>query len=197
MSITPKAVLSQRDRVQNGSLIVLLRGPPGSGETHVAKSVAWSLDCKKHLAASLFFEKGVASLDLFISTLAAQIAERNPRFRSNVEQIIFDTASILRQPPTVQIRRLTVNPICSVYANKLNLIQNCFIVIDGLGECWTPDDLNTLNSLMAGLQDLPARFRFFVSLCDKLVLPYCGALAVQKDDILAISTPLENERVDK
>ena len=195
--ITLNAVLKHLDRLKNGSRMVLLRGPPGSGKTPVAKSVARSLDSEKRLAASLFFDKGAASLELLVSALTAQIADRNSWYRSAVEQIIFDAPSILRQSPSVQLQRLIIDPMRVVYASQPDLIQGCFIVVDGLDKCRTPEDLSELESLLAGLGRLPTPFQFFLTCRPNLIpekhgLPSSLPLAAHEDDL---SSPPEDNHI--
>ena len=162
-AISLRAVLARLDRLEDGSRIVLLRGPPDSGKTPVAKSVARSLDSEQRLAASFFVDNMAISFPLFVSTLAAQIAERHPWYGSAVQKIIFNAPSILRESPTDQLHRLIVEPICAIYAHEPELIQESFIVVDDSDEGGTPEDLDQLKRLVTGLESLPKPFRVFFS----------------------------------
>ena len=161
-------VLKRLKQVEKGSRVVWLRGPPGSGKTPVAKSVALSLDRENRLAASFFFDKsgrrkGAASLDYFVTTLAAQLGERNPWYRSSVALAISDTPSILDGPPASQLGPLLIDPLRAIYGHRPDLISDSFIVIDGLEECGSSEDLDELMELVTRLEGLPRPFRIFLS----------------------------------
>ena len=161
-------VLKRLKQVEKGSRVVWLRGPPCSGKTPVAKSVALSLDRENHLAASFFFDKtgrrrGAASLECFVMTLAAQLAERNPWYRSALAKITFGTPSIIDEPPASQLGPLLIDPLQAIYKIRPDSIPESFIVIDGLGEGGTPEDVDELMELVTRLEGLPRPFRIFLS----------------------------------
>ena len=162
------AVLHRINSLETGSRIVRLQGPPGSGHTPVAKSVAASLDREGRLSASFFFDKtgerkGAASADLFVTTLASQLAEHNPLYRSAVAKIISDTPSLLRQPPIAQLDPLIIHPLQAIYTEKPKLIQPSFLVIDGVEEYSSHEDREKLMALVARLPRLPEPFHLFVT----------------------------------
>ena len=188
----------------SGSRIACLRGVSGSGKTAVAKSVALSLDRQNLLSASFFLDKsghrnGAASLDHFVTTLAAQLAHRIPWYRSAVSKIIFAIPMILNEPPLVQLDPLIIYPLHTIYSNKPELIKDSFIVIDGLEECGTPKDLVELMKLVARLEGLPKHFRFLLS-CrsdfhNKHDFSPSLPLAAREDVLSSITTPPEDKHI--
>ena len=167
-TVTLNMILRRLEQVKKGSRVAWLRGPPSSGKTHVAKSVALSLDREKRLAVSFFFDKsgqrkGASSLENFVTTLAAQFAERNPWYRSALAKITSDTPSILDQPPASQLGPLLLDPLQGIHDSRPELIPDSFIIIDGLEEYGNSEDLDKLMELVTRLEGLPRPFRIFLS----------------------------------
>jgi hypothetical protein len=75
-------------------------GSPGIGKTAIAKSIAIDLHGQRRLAASFFFDKsrnrpGTASLEMFVNTIASQLADFCPLYRSEIVRILSSNRAAL------------------------------------------------------------------------------------------------------
>ena len=153
---------------------IFLRGSPGTSKTAISKRVAMELHSQKRLAASFFFDgsgarKGAASLKMFVSTLASQLAEYFPPFRTQLASALRETPGILRGRPEDQLKALILDPLRGAQLGPFNL--PAVIVLDGLDECGNPCVLGDLMDLVTALTSLPQNILVLVS-CrpEKLVL---------------------------
>jgi hypothetical protein len=156
-------------RLSNGSnRLSWLCGSPGTGKTAIAKSIAIDLHGQRRLAASFFFDKsgkrpGTASLEMFVTTIASQLADFCPLYRSELARILSSNRAVLNEPLPTQLDRLILEPFLSLAAYQSPLEKGHVIVLDGLDECGGPKDLRALVALVVKLSELPASFQIFVS----------------------------------
>ena len=146
---------------------VWIRGSPGMGKTAIAKSVAADLDKQKRLAASFFFDKSGAnpytnSSKRFLSTLARQLANFHPVYRSLLFRILDSDhhASLLSGKP--QLKRLIIDPL-NLAIEDADSADPCVIVLDGLDECGDYRALEALMDIILELASLPKNFQILVS----------------------------------
>ncbi|KAF8333607.1 uncharacterized protein EI90DRAFT_586263 [Cantharellus anzutake] len=150
---------------------VWLRGSPGTGKTAVSLSVASTLDNQGCLAASFFWDKnqqgtGLDSIERFPSTLALQLAEFSPEYKSLLIKELRHPQSLKKvQGPVLekQMQAWIINPIRQL-GDILSSEKDRFIIIlDGLDECGDPGTLESLMKLVVLLHKLPSAFAALVS----------------------------------
>ncbi|KAF9062927.1 hypothetical protein BDP27DRAFT_1271318, partial [Rhodocollybia butyracea] len=86
------------------------------GKTAIAKSIAADCDQQKRLGASFFFDKTGAkrstdSGELFVSTLARQLAEYHPRYRNSLFQLLHNDSRLLSRSGVDQLKQLIIDPM--------------------------------------------------------------------------------------
>lgn len=142
---------------------VWLRGSPGTGKTAIAKSIAEELDKRSQLAASFFFDKSGSkshtdSPELFVSTLAHQLANFNPRYRAALFQTISPDNWVLPGTELDQLENLILEPLRRLSEQNPASFPPSIIVLDGLDECGDPRTLERFMSVIIELSRLPPNF---------------------------------------
>ncbi|KAF9059074.1 hypothetical protein BDP27DRAFT_1274221, partial [Rhodocollybia butyracea] len=99
--------------------LVVLQSSPGMGKTAIAKSIAAEYDQQKRLGASFFFDKAGAkrstdSAELFVSTLACQLAEHHPRYRNALFKLLHNDSQLLSRSGQDQLKRLIIDPMNAI-----------------------------------------------------------------------------------
>lgn len=161
-----KSIMSHLNDPSNR--FVWLRGPPGTGKTAIAKSVAEDLDVEGRLAASFFFDKSggtehTNNLMLFVSTLARQLADFYVSYRRALFKIVKSRTWSLPRSWNQQLEELILRPLAELPLDTTSTGRSHVIVIDGLDECGDQRALEHLMTLIVALQRLPLSFQVLAS----------------------------------
>ncbi|KAL3608845.1 hypothetical protein FPOAC2_03856 [Fusarium poae] len=132
-----------------GEMIFWLHGMAGTGKSSVALTAANALKEGKPfteinppprnatLGASFFFRQGDAtrnSTRAFFQTLARDLADVSPTFKTLIATAIENNPTIATKAPQQQLENLIVNPL-SILDDKSFLPIHLIVVVDALDEC--------------------------------------------------------------
>ena len=112
-----------------------LNGLAGTGKSTIAQTVAERVFANGRLGASFFCSRGVedrSNLHLIFPTLAFQLAQMYPDFRSSLVPLLQSNPDIVHESLHDQMQRLLVEPL-----RRANVSTT--IVIDALDECKDKD----------------------------------------------------------
>ena len=142
-----------------GSPIFWLNGLAGTGKSTIAQTVAERLFANGCLGASFFCSRGVedrSNLQLIFPTLAFQLAQKYPEFRSCLIPLLQSDPDIVHESLQGQMEKFLVEPLQSVGISTV-------IVIDALDEC-TDDDPESAILLVLGrsASEIPG-VKFFIT----------------------------------
>lgn len=137
-----------------------LNGMAGTGKSTISRTIARSLAAAGLLGASFFFKRGQSDRSRalkFCTTIAAQLATRQPSFAKYVRCAIDTDPGITQKSIHEQFNKLILDPY-----SKVEGVKNAttFIVVDGLDECEDEDDLKLLIQLFCSTT---SELRFFVA----------------------------------
>ncbi|KAF9769354.1 hypothetical protein IL306_013238, partial [Fusarium sp. DS 682] len=114
--------------------IFWLQGMAGTGKSTIARTVATAWDQRNCLGASFFFKRGGGdrgNLSCFYTTIASQLAARNPDLASSIKAAINQDPFITSKMAEEQFEKLILQPISTLRPANRALIA---IVIDALDE---------------------------------------------------------------
>ena len=114
-----------------GSSIFWLNGLAGTGKSTIAQTVSERMFANGHLGASFFCSRGLedhSDLRLIFPTLAFQLAQKYPGFRSSLIPLLDSNPDIVHESLQEQVQKLLINPLQSTRISTV-------IVIDALDEC--------------------------------------------------------------
>ena len=112
------------------SPIFWLNGLAGTGKSTIAQTIAERLFAEGRLGASFFCSRGVedrSNLQLIFPTLAFQLAQRYPKFRSSLIPLLQSNPDITHESLLDQVEKFLVEPLQSASISTV-------IVIDALDE---------------------------------------------------------------
>jgi hypothetical protein len=141
----------------DGHPVCWLRGPPGTGKSTIARTVAETLN--EQLVASFFFGRqkgGREDITKLVPTLAYQIAQNIPSTQLPMQSALEADATIPFQHLNNQFARLLVQPLA-----QSGPVKRSLVVIDGLDECASREGILELIRLLAEAIEkraLPLRF---------------------------------------
>jgi hypothetical protein len=145
----------------------------GTGKSTIARTVAHKFAEQKILGASFFFSRGRGDLgraEKFFSTIAAQLASKEPLLRAFIGQAISKNPQIVRGGLGEQWKNLILQPLMRLQEeliqqdNRLVEPQVFFLVIDALDECDSGDDIRLILRRLAESKELrKVRLRIFVT----------------------------------
>ncbi|KAF9787378.1 hypothetical protein BJ322DRAFT_1019804 [Thelephora terrestris] len=134
------------------SPIFWLHGLAGMGKTTIAQTIAERLFAGGRLGASFFCSSGSedrSNLRLIFPTLAFQLAQRYPKFRSSLIYLLQSNPDIAYQSLQDQMEKLLVGPLRSADVSTV-------IVIDALDECKDDEPESAILPVLAeSILDIP------------------------------------------
>ena len=113
------------------SPVFWLNGLAGTGKSTIAQSIAERAFADGRLGASFFCSRGFedrSNLQLIFPTLAFQLAQRYPEFRSSLIPLLESNPDIIHESLQDQMEKFLVEPLRSADISTV-------IVIDALDEC--------------------------------------------------------------
>src|SRR5258708_6646530 len=112
--------------------IYWVNGLAGIGKSTIARTVAEDLKNRNLLGASFFFsrqEKELSDADLFIPTIAYQLAQSHPEMRPAVTKVFRRDPGIVKKSFVTQFKELIIEPLGKITSKRV------VIVVDALDEC--------------------------------------------------------------
>ncbi|PWI63965.1 hypothetical protein PCL_01915, partial [Purpureocillium lilacinum] len=143
--------------------IFWLNGMAGTGKSTVSRTLAQSFASQNQLGASFFFKRGEAdrgSMSKFISTIAADLARRQPATARHIKNAINSDPTILRKTVREQFDNLILGPISMV---SQDLEEQIVIVIDALDECEQEHDVHPMIDLLSRARMQARHLKFFLT----------------------------------
>ena len=141
------------------SPIFWLNGLAGTGKSTIAQTVAEMSFADGHLGASFFCSRDVedrSNLQLVFPTLAFQLAQKYPEFRSSLIHLLQSNPDLTHESLQDQMQKFLVEPLQSTDISTL-------IVIDALDECKDNEPesaiLLVLGQLVSGIPGV----KFFIT----------------------------------
>ena len=159
---TRESVLNEIERWTKDfewSPIFWLNGLAGTGKSTIAQTVAEVLFAEGHLGASFFCSRGVedhSNLQLIFPTLAFQLAQQYPKFRSSLIPLLRSNPDLTHESLQDQMRSFVVNPLLST---KLPTV----IVIDALDECRDDEPESAILLVLGQLVSSIPGVKFFIT----------------------------------
>ncbi|OCK76219.1 NACHT and WD40 domain protein [Lepidopterella palustris CBS 459.81] len=153
-------------RSPTSACIFWLRGMAGTGKSTIARTIADSFAKEKQLGASFFFSRGKGDLGYarkFVTTIAAQLAGKDPSLRYYISKAISDNSHIVREGLREQWKHLIFRPLLEL-EEKSPRPQTFVVVIDALDECEGEDDVRLLLRLLPEVNRLQkVKVRIFIT----------------------------------
>src|SRR5258708_1058986 len=112
--------------------IYWVNGLAGIGKSTIARTVAEDAKDRNLLGASFFFsrqEKELSDGDLFIPTIAYQLAQSHPEARPAIIRVLRRDPGIVKKTISPQFKELIIEPLYKIKS------QPGIIVVDALDEC--------------------------------------------------------------
>jgi len=141
------------------SPVFWLNGLAGTGKSTIAQTIAERVFADGRLGASFFCSRGVedrSNLQLIFPTLAFQLAQKYPAFRSSLIPLLQSNPDVVHESLQDQMQKFLVEPLRSADISTV-------IVIDALDEC-RDDDPESAILLVVGqsVRDIPG-VKFFIT----------------------------------
>ena len=136
-----------------------LNGLAGMGKSTIAQTIAERIFADGRLGASFFCSRGVedrSNLHLVFPTLAFQLAQKYPDFRSSLIPVLRSNPDVVHESLLSQMQRLIVEPLRSAGVSTV-------IVIDGLDECKNEDPESAILLVLGKLVSEIPKVKFFVT----------------------------------
>ena len=153
-----------------------LNGLAGTGKSTIAQTITERVFASGHLGASFFCSRDVAdrsNLQLIFPTLAFQLAQKYPDFRSSLAPILDFNPDIVLDPLRAQMQSLVVDPLLSMRISTV-------IVVDALDECKGENPQSEFLHVLGELvPNIPGVKFFITSRPEKDIISGFGKLELQ------------------
>ncbi|KAF9647149.1 hypothetical protein BDM02DRAFT_2810825 [Thelephora ganbajun] len=136
-----------------------LNGLAGTGKSTIAQTIAERTFADGRLGASFFCSrdfKDRSGLHYIFPTLAFQLAQKYPKFRSTLVRLLHSNPEIVNESLYYQMETLIVEPLSSLNISTV-------IVIDALDECVDEDPQSAILSVMGRLVESIPGVKFFIT----------------------------------
>ncbi|KAL6406257.1 hypothetical protein AUP68_10427 [Ilyonectria robusta] len=140
----------------NAKPIFWLNGMAGTGKSTISRTISRSFSESGHLGGSFFFKRGEldrGSLSKFFTTLASQLAKREPAIAPHIKATIDADPHIAGKAVRDQFSELVMRPLSSVVPGTWRL-DTLVVVVDALDECDQDEDVKLLINLFSSTTDL-------------------------------------------
>jgi hypothetical protein len=138
----------------------------GTGKSTISRTLAQLFADKRNLGASFFFKKGEAdqgSLAKFFTTIAADLAVREPSTASHIKDVLDSDPSIFTKNTREQFDKFFLQPLSKIAADT-RIDGPAVIIIDALDECERDDDIKLLLHLFSCANNLQyKRLKIFIT----------------------------------
>lgn len=127
----------------------------GTGKSTIARTIADIFASQDQLGASFFFEKGEGergSASRFFSTVASDLASREPGMLPGIRSALEDDPGIADRAMKDQFEKLILQPLSSIQQSRSPSISPSvfsIVVIDALDECEREEDIRAILELLA------------------------------------------------
>ena len=136
-----------------------LNGLAGTGKSTIAQTIAERIFADGLLGASFFCSRGVedrSNLQLIFPTLAFQLAQTYPHFRSHLIPLLKSNPDVIHESLQDQMQKFLVKPLQSAEISTV-------IVIDALDECRDEESESAILFVLGKLVSMIPRVKFFVT----------------------------------
>ena len=136
-----------------------LNGLAGTGKSTIAQTIAERVFADGRLGASFFCWRGVedrSTLRLIFPTLAFQLAQKYPAFRSSLIPLLRSNADVVHESLLSQMQTLIVEPLLAASVSTV-------IVIDALDECKDEDPESAILLVLGQLVSEIPDVKFFIT----------------------------------
>ena len=141
------------------SPVYWLNGLAGTGKSTIAQTIAERVFADGRLGASFFCSrdfKDRSDLHYIFPTLAFQLAQKHPEFRSILVRLLRSNPDIVNESLYYQMETLIVEPLSSLTIPMV-------IVIDALDECMDEDPQSAILSVMGRLVEGIPNVKFLIT----------------------------------
>jgi hypothetical protein len=141
------------------SPVFWLNGLAGTGKSAIAQTIAERAFADGYLGASFFCSRGVedrSDLHFIFPTLAFQLAQQYPEFRSSLIPLLRSNPDIVYESLYDQMQQFIVKPFLSANVSAV-------IVIDALDECRDEEPESAILFVLGRLVSKIPRVKFFVT----------------------------------
>ena len=166
--------IEQWTKDSDQSPIFWLHGLAGTGKSTIAQTISERLFADGRLGASFFCSSGSddrSNLRFIFPTLAFQLSQRYPKFRSSLIPLLQSNPDITYQSLQDQMEKLLVEPLRSADISTV-------IVVDALDECKDDDPESAIFPVLGNsISDIPRVKLFITGRPDPhIVTGFCGPL---------------------
>ncbi|KAI0098507.1 heterokaryon incompatibility protein-domain-containing protein [Nemania sp. FL0031] len=141
----------------DGKTIFWLNGMAGTGKSTIARTVARRATDSEYLGASFFFKRGERDridTSRFFSTIAAQLARKEPSFAYHLGSILREDLALVEAGLERQFENLIIEPFSRAFGN-VGSKGKMLIVVDALDECDSEANVKQVIDLFSCANRIP------------------------------------------